>query len=137
MELLEQLGRTINQNLTSLPADLKLGYVDPDHGKPFSMYANPGSRVISSDFDGTQVKELPFEVALATNQLSQGDGVMWKISTYLDNLTHLDTDGTYTVEKIEIQPQPFLSMIDEKGRGMFLLDFTVQIATKRKQGDLN
>ncbi|WP_248706310.1 minor capsid protein [Convivina praedatoris] len=135
MDLLECLAKSINDNVKQLPGKLMLGYISET--KPFAIYAQPGSKVISADYDGTQLKEMPFEVALSTNSLGQGDSVMWSISNYLDNLTKLDTDGTYTVERLDIQPQPFLSMADMQNKGLFLLDFSVQITAKRTQGDLN
>lgn len=129
MDVLNQLAKSINQNVSELPTKLLLGYVDED--KPLSLYAQPGSKILEEDYDGNQEKLLPFEIAFKTQDLAKGNAVMYAISTYLDNLDHLDTDGTYTVQSLDIDPQPFLTTIDVADNGLFLLDFSLTIYTQK------
>ncbi|QHJ80573.1 MAG: hypothetical protein [Caudoviricetes sp.] len=129
MDVLNQLAKSINKNVSELPTKLLLGYVDKD--KPLSLYAQPGSKILEEDYDGNQEKLLPFEIAFKTQDLAKGNAVMYAISTYLDNLDHLDTDGSYTVQSLDIDPQPFLTTIDVADNGLFLLDFSLTIYTQK------
>lgn len=130
MDLINQIAKSINSNVDDLPEKLILGYVDDHHN--FTLYAQPGSRILEEDFAGNQVKLMNFEIAYQTEELGQGDMLMRKIANYLDNLSHLDDDGTYTVENLDLDPNPFITTIDVKGRGLFLLDFNITIETLRK-----
>lgn len=132
MDLIERLADKIN-TLPDLPQQLIIGQLSSQCD--FGFYSQPGSQVISQDWSGIQERSLPFEVALRTDDFELGNNTLWKISELLDSVQRLETDGSYTFNKINIEPQPFLSMIDVSEKGVFLLDFNVEITQQIELGD--
>lgn len=132
MDLIERLADKINE-LPNLPQTMIIGQLS--NANDFGFYSQPGSQVISQDWSGIQERLLPFEVALRTDDFELGNNTLWRISELLDGMTRLETDETYTFNKINIEPQPFLAMIDVSKKGVFLLDFSVEITQKIKLGD--
>lgn len=132
MDLLERLADKINQ-LDNLPTQLIIGHLSNDDD--FGIYSQPGSQVVSQDWSGIQERTLPFEIALRTDDFELGNNTLWKISELLDNTDSLETDGTYDFNKIDIEPQPFATMIDVSEKGVFLLDFNVEITQQINLGD--
>ncbi|KAA8371894.1 capsid protein [Leuconostoc carnosum] len=131
MDLIERLADKINS--IDLPQMMIIGQLS--EASDFGFYSQPGSQVISQDWSGIQERLLPFEVALRTDDIELGNNTLWKISELLDSTNSLETDGTYEFNKINIEPQPFLAMIDVSNKGIFLLDFSVEITQKIKLGE--
>ncbi|MQR27299.1 capsid protein [Leuconostoc mesenteroides] len=131
MDLIERLSDKINS--IDLPQIMIIGQLSED--SDFGFYSQPGSQVISQDWSGIQERLLPFEVALRTDDIELGNNTLWKISELLDSTNSLETDGTYEFNKINIEPQPFLAMIDVANKGIFLLDFNVEITQQINLGD--
>lgn len=130
MDLCLQLARKINQS-DDITQELKVSHLSQDID--FGIYALPGSRVIEEDWDGVQEKLLPIEIALKTDDGYLAESTLYKVSELLDSLTELPTDGTYFVNQIDIQPQPFLAGVGIDEKPMYLLDFNVLITTKNTQ----
>ena len=132
MDLLERLADKINE-LPDLPERLIIGQLS--HNNDFGFYSQPGSQVISEDWSGIQERSLPCEIAYRTDDFEKANNSLWKISELLDGLNKLQTDGTYEFNRINIQPQPFLTMIDVTEKGVFLLDFSVEITQQINLGE--
>ncbi|KAA8364793.1 phage tail terminator protein [Leuconostoc carnosum] len=132
MDLIERLADKINE-LPNLPQTMIIGQLS--NANDFGFYSQPGSQVISQDWSGIQERLLPFEVALRTNDFELGNNTLWRISELLDGMTRLETDETYTFNKINIEPQPFLAIIDVSEKGVFLLDFSVEITQQIDLGE--
>ena len=130
MDLIDQLAKLINK-MPGLPTKISKSYLDKDYY--FGIYMLPGSKIIEEDMAGNQEKSLPIEIAFRSNDFDVANKLLWRISDMLDNLTSLETDDTYEFERLIIQPQPFLAGADVNGEGVFLLDFTVEVLTKRKR----
>lgn len=130
MDLINQIAKSINTN-ANVTEKLKIGYID-NHNN-FVIYAQPGSRIIEEDYAGNQEKQMNFEIAYKTDfgDIRNGDKLIRSVADYLDNLSHLDNDGSYTVENLDLDPNPFITTIDVDDKGLFLLDFNVTIETKR------
>ncbi len=132
MNVTEQLAQKIN-SMTYLPTELKIAHLSPK--VTFGIYAQPGAQIISEDFSGLQERAIPHEIILKTDDYELADNTLMRISELLDNMTSLETDGTYVFESIEITPAPFLVTIDIDEKGIYVLDFTVTIEqqTNKKQ----
>lgn len=131
MDLIERLADKINS--IDLPQRMIIGQLS--EASDFGFYSQPGSQVISQDWSGIQERLLPFEVALRTDDIELGNNTLWKISELLDSTNSLETDGTYEFNKMNIEPQPFLAMIDVSNKGIFLLDFSVEITQQINLGE--
>ncbi|ADG41480.1 minor capsid protein [Leuconostoc kimchii IMSNU 11154] len=131
MDLIERLADKINT--LDLPQMMIIDHLNSS--SDFGIYMQPGSRVISEDWSGIQERLLPFEIAFRTDDFELGSNTLWKISELLDSINSIETDGTYEFNKLNIEPQPFSINVDVSNKGIFLLDFSVEITQKIKLGE--
>lgn len=129
MDLIEQLALSIN-TIEGLPEQITMSYLSND--VDFGIYGQPGSKVLSEDWSGLQEKAMPIQIAYKSTDGYSAEQTLYRVADYLDGLTSLQTDGTYTVEEIDIQPQPFLAGVGIDDKPMYLLDFTIVISVQTK-----
>lgn len=129
MDLIERLALSIN-TIENLPEPIIMSYLSNDVN--FGIYAQSGSKVLSEDWSGLQEKAMPIQIAYKSSDGYEAEQTLYRVSNFLDELEHLKTDGTYSIEEIDIQPQPFLAGIGIDDKPMYLLDFTVIITVQTK-----
>lgn len=127
MDLLNQLAKKINA-MPWLPTKISKAAINAEY--QFGIYNLGGSKVIEEDMAGNQVKLIPIEIAYRSNDNTQAMNMLTRISNMLENITELETDGSYSFIGIEVQPQGFDTGAAIDDEAVFILDFSVQIETK-------
>lgn len=127
MDLLNQLSKKINA-MTGLPTKISKAAIDAQY--PFGIYNLGGSKVIEEDMAGNQVKLIPIEIAYRSNDNTKAMNMLTRISNMLENITELETDGSYSFVSIDVQPQGFDTGTAINDEAVFIIDFSVQIETK-------
>lgn len=127
MDLLNQLAEKINA-MPGLPTKISKAAINAEY--PFGIYNLGGSKVIEEDMAGNQVKLIPIEIAYRSNENTQAMNMLTRISNMLENITKLETDGSYSFVGIDVQPQGFDTGPAIDNVAVFILDFSVQIETK-------
>ena len=67
---------------TQIPS--KHGYLDEHEG--LVIYPLPGGNVIEEDMAGTQIVDLPFEIAIKSKDQKLIDNTLWQINTALSKI---------------------------------------------------
>ncbi|MBS0949520.1 hypothetical protein JK159_03890 [Weissella minor] len=127
MDLLNQLSKKINA-MPDLPTKISKATIDANYA--FGIYNLGGSKVIEEDMAGNQVKLIPVEIAYRSNDNTQAMNMLTRISNMLENITELETDGSYSYVSIDVQPQGFDTGAAINNEAVFIIDFSVQIETK-------
>ncbi|WP_307994546.1 minor capsid protein [uncultured Weissella sp.] len=130
MDLLNQLAKKINA-MPELPTKISKAAINTEY--QFGIYTLPGSKVIEEDMAGNQEKSIPIEIAYRSNDYTKATNMLTQVSDMLNNLAQLDTDGSYTFNQLDIEPQPYATGLMINDEGVFLLDFSVIITTKKER----
>ncbi|WP_307994977.1 phage tail terminator protein [Weissella viridescens] len=129
MDLLNQLAKKVNQ--LDLSETLTKSNINADY--KFGIYTLPGSKIIEEDMAGNQEKLIPIEIAYRSNDYTEATNMLTQVSDMLNNLAQLDTNGSYTFNQLDIEPQPYATGLMINDEGVFLLDFSVTITTKKER----
>lgn len=113
----------------AIPA--RLDYLDET--EDLVVYPLPGGKVEKEDLAGTQTVNLPFEIAIKSQDQSLNNAILWQINTALSKLD-LDLPSlnhSYEFLSLDVA-KPYLNDLDEKGFYVYLLDVTASLEIERK-----
>lgn len=124
--LLEHIKRV----QTQIPS--KHGYLDEKEG--LVIYPLPGGNVVEEDMAGTQIVDLPFEIAIKSKDQKLIDNTLWQINTALSKigLELPSKNNSYNYLGLEVK-KPYLNELDEQGFYTYLLDVTANLEIERKE----
>lgn len=110
----------------------KQGYLDEKEG--LVIYPLPGGNVVDEDMAGTQIVDLPFEIAIKSKDQKLIDNTLWQINTALSKigLELPSKNNSYNFLGLEVK-KPYLNELDEKGFYTYLLDVTASLEIERKE----
>ncbi|HGK3537283.1 TPA: minor capsid protein [Streptococcus pneumoniae] len=109
----------------------KHGYLDEKEG--LAIYPLPGGDVVDEDMAGTQIVDLPFEIAIKSKDQKLIDNTLWQINTALSKigLELPSKNNSYNYLGLEVK-KPYLNELDEQGFYTYLLDVTANLEIERK-----
>lgn len=115
---------------TQIPS--KHGYLDEREG--LVIYPLPGGNVVEEDMAGTQIVDLPFEIAIKSKDQKLIDNTLWQINTALSKigLELPSKNNSYNFLGLEVK-KPYLNELDEQGFYTYLLDVTAKLEIERKE----
>ena len=115
---------------TKIPS--KHGYLDEKEG--LAIYPLPGGNVVEEDMAGTQIVDLPFEIAIKSKDQKLIDNTLWQINTALSKigLELPSKNNSYNYLGLEVK-KPYLNELDEQGFYTYLLDVTANLEIERKE----
>lgn len=115
---------------TQIPS--KHGYLDEHEG--LVIYPLPGGDVVEEDMAGTQIVDLPFEIAIKSKDQKLIDNTLWQINTALSKigLELPSKNNSYNYLGLEVK-KPYLNELDEQGFYIYLLDVTANLEIERKE----
>ncbi|HFS6146173.1 TPA: minor capsid protein [Streptococcus pneumoniae] len=110
----------------------KLGYLAEKEG--LVIYPLPGGNVVDEDMAGTQIVDLPFEIAIKSKDQKLIDNTLWQINTALSKigLELPSQNNSYNYLGLEVK-KPYLNELDEQGFYTYLLDVTANLEIERKE----
>ena len=110
----------------------KHGYLD-EHER-LVIYPLPGGDVVDEDMAGTQIVDLPFEIAIKSKDQKLIDNTLWQINTALSKigLELPSQNNSYNYLGLEVK-KPYLNELDEQGFYTYLLDLTANLEIERKE----
>ena len=110
----------------------KLGYLAEKEG--LVLYPLPGGEVVDEDMAGTQIVDLPFEIAIKSKDQKLIDNTLWQINTALSKigLELPSQNNSYNYLGLEVK-KPYLNELDEQGFYTYLLDLTANLEIERKE----
>lgn len=110
----------------------KHGYLDEKEG--LVVYPLPGGDVVEEDMAGTQIVDLPFEIAIKSKDQKLIDNTLWQINTALSKigLELPSKNNSYNFLGLEVK-KPYLNELDEQGFYIYLLDVTANLEIERKE----
>ncbi|HEU6675036.1 TPA: minor capsid protein [Streptococcus pneumoniae] len=110
----------------------KLGYLAEKEG--LVVYTLPGGDVVDEDMAGTQIVDLPFEIAIKSKDQKLIDTTLWQINTALSKigLELPSKNNSYNFLGLEVK-KPYLNELDEQGFYTYLLDVTANLEIERKE----
>lgn len=110
----------------------KHGYLDEREG--LVIYPLPGGNVVEEDMAGTQIVDLPFEIAIKSKDQKLIDNTLWQINTALSKigLELPSKNNSYNYLGLEVK-KPYLNELDEQGFYTYLLDVTANLEIERKE----
>ena len=110
----------------------KHGYLDEHEG--LVIYPLPGGNVVEEDMAGTQIVDLPFEIAIKSKDPKLIDNTLWQINTALSKigLELPSKNNSYNFLGLEVK-KPYLNELDEQGFYTYLLDVTANLEIERKE----
>ena len=110
----------------------KLGYLAEKEG--LVIYPLPGGNVVDEDMAGTQIVDLPFEIAIKSKDHKLIDNTLWQINTALSKigLELPSQNNSYNYLGLEVK-KPYLNELDEQGFYTYLLDVTANLEIERKE----
>ena len=110
----------------------KHGYLDEHEG--LVIYPLPGGNVVEEDMAGTQIVDLPFEIAIKSKDQKLIDNTLWQINTALSKigLELPSKNNSYNYLGLEVK-KPYLNELDEQGFYTYLLDVTANLEIERKE----
>ena len=110
----------------------KLGYLAEKEG--LVIYPLPGGNVVDEDMAGTQIVDLPFEIAIKSKDQKLIDNTLWQINTALSKigLELPSQNNSYNYLGLEVK-KPYLNELDEQGFYTYLLDVTASLEIERKE----
>lgn len=110
----------------------KHGYLDEYEG--LVIYPLPGGNVVEEDMAGTQIVDLPFEIAIKSKDQKLIDNTLWQINTALSKigLELPSKNNSYNYLGLEVK-KPYLNELDEQGFYIYLLDVTANLEIERKE----
>lgn len=110
----------------------KHGYLDESEG--LVIYPLPGGNVVEEDMAGTQIVDLPFEIAIKSKDQKLIDNTLWQINTALSKigLELPSKNNSYNFLGLEVK-KPYLNELDEQGFYIYLLDVTANLEIERKE----
>lgn len=110
----------------------KLGYLAEKEG--LVIYPLPGGNVVDEDMAGTQIVDLPFEIAIKSKDQKLIDNTLWQINTALSKigLELPSKNNSYNYLGLEVK-KPYLNELDEQGFYTYLLDVTANLEIERKE----
>ena len=110
----------------------KLGYLAEKEG--LAIYPLPGGNVVDEDMAGTQIVDLPFEIAIKSKDQKLIDNTLWQINTALSKigLELPSQNNSYNYLGLEVK-KPYLNELDEQGFYTYLLDLTANLEIERKE----
>lgn len=110
----------------------KLGYLTEKEG--LVIYPLPGGDVVDEDMAGTQIVDLPFEIAIKSKDHKLIDNTLWQINTALSKigLELPSQNNSYNYLGLEVK-KPYLNELDEQGFYTYLLDVTASLEIERKE----
>lgn len=110
----------------------KHGYLDEKEG--LVIYPLPGGNVVEEDMAGTQIVDLPFEIAIKSKDQKLIDNTLWQINTALSKigLELPSKNNSYNYLGLEVK-KPYLNELDEQGFYTYLLDVTASLEIERKE----
>ena len=110
----------------------KLGYLAEKEG--LVIYPLPGGDVVDEDMAGTQIVDLPFEIAIKSKDQKLIDNTLWQINTALSKigLELPSKNNSYNYLGLEVK-KPYLNELDEQGFYTYLLDLTANLEIERKE----
>lgn len=113
-------------------ANIQLFANTPREFESMSILEAPGSHVLESYMDGTEEKQMNYEITFKSSTAGNAKRVLWAISQELNDLHELSsTDGSFIFEDLTIDSEPFMSDQDEQFI-YYSLDFYVKALTKKK-----
>ena len=126
----EVLLEHIKSVQTQIPS--KHGYLDECEG--LVIYPLSGGNVVEEDMAGTQIVDLPFEIAIKSKDQKLIDNTLWQINTALSKigLELLSKNNSYNYLGLEVK-KPYLNELDEQGFYTYLLDVTANLEIERKE----
>lgn len=126
----EVLLEHIKSVQTQIPS--KHGYLDEYEG--LVIYPLPGGNVVEEDMAGTQIVDLPFEIAIKSKDQKLIDNTLWQINTALSKigLELPSKNNSYNYLGLEVK-KPYLNELDEQGFYTYLLDVTANLEIERKE----
>ena len=109
----------------------KHGYLEEKEG--LAIYPLPGGDVVDEDMAGTQIVDLPFEIAIKSKDQKLIDNTLWQINTALSKigLELPSKNNSYNYLGLEVK-KPYLNELDEQGFYTYLLDVTANLEIERK-----
>ncbi|WP_247938796.1 minor capsid protein [Streptococcus anginosus] len=125
----EVLLEHIKKIQTQIPS--KHGYLDENEG--LVIYPLPGGNVVEEDMAGTQIVDLPFEIAIKSKDQKLIDNTLWQINAALSKigLELPSENNSYNFLGLEVK-KPYLNELDEQGFYTYLLDVTANLEIERK-----
>lgn len=110
----------------------KLGYLAEKEG--LAIYPLPEGNVVDEDMAGTQIVDLPFEIAIKSKDHKLIDNTLWQINTALSKigLELPSQNNSYNYLGLEVK-KPYLNELDEQGFYTYLLDVTANLEIERKE----
>ena len=98
------------------------------------IYPLPGGNVVEEDMAGTQIVDLPFEIAIKSKDQKLIDNTLWQINTALSKigLELPSKNNSYNYLGLEVK-KPYLNELDEQGFYTYLLDVTANLEIERKE----
>lgn len=126
----EVLLEHIKSVQTQIPS--KHGYLDEHEG--LVIYPLPGGNVVEEDMAGTQIVDLPFEIAIKSKDQKLIDNTLWQINTALSKigLELPSKNNSYNFLGLEVK-KTYLNELDEQGFYIYLLDVTANLEIERKE----
>lgn len=110
----------------------KHGYLDEHEG--LAIYPLPGGNVVDEDMAGTQIVDLPFEIAIKSRDQELNNNTLWQINAALSkmDLELPSKNGSYEFLGLKVD-KPYLNDLDEQGFYIYLLDITASLEIERKE----
>lgn len=110
----------------------KHGYLDEHEG--LAIYPLPGGNVVDEDMAGTQIVDLPFEIAIKSRDQELNNNTLWQINAALSkmDLELPSKNGSYEFLGLKVD-KPYLNDLDEQGFYIYLLDVTASLEIERKE----
>ena len=110
----------------------KHGYLDEKEG--LAIYPLPGGNVVDEDMAGTQIVDLPFEIAIKSRDQELNNNTLWQINAALSkmDLELPSKNGSYEFLGLKVD-KPYLNDLDEQGFYIYLLDVTASLEIERKE----
>ena len=108
------------------------GYLEEHEGLVINPL--PGGNVVEEDMAGTQIVDLPFEIAIKSKDQKLIDNTLWQINTALSKigLELPSQNNSYNYLGLEVK-KPYLNELDEQGFYTYLLDVTASLEIERKE----
>lgn len=127
LEVLLEYIKSVQSQILS-----KHGYLDEHEG--LVIYPLPGGNVVEEDMAGTQIVDLPFEIAIKSKDQKLIDNTLWQINTALSKigLELPSKNNSYNFLGLEVK-KPYLNELDEQGFYIYLLDVTANLEIERKE----
>ena len=90
--------------------------------------------MVDEDMAGTQIVDLPFEIAIKSKDQKLIENILWQINTALSKigLELPSKNNSYNFLGLEVK-KPYLNDLDEQGFYIYLLDVTASLEIERKE----